>query len=333
MNSLFSLWKRGFQQWCSFNGRTSRPEFYAMLSLLLLAYLLPAVTIFASSMSEQEQSLYAAVLSLNREADTKGLVLLWIMKTWQSLVILMTLALGCRRLHDIGLSGWWQILLLFCISINDISYSPFFVLFPLAVWIMPTQDFPNKYGEVPSPGAPVQSPSRKSYIFTFIYLFISCGALTPATLPFSKGQPLFAKKPLSGWTSASIPAEHTYLLKGTTETFGSLFNNYRSSQDDKKTVYTIFRFIKNRPIAYGIVQEDGKKQYFISDNPNRLQQTLLWYIRIFIPASGTSSFMLADSPSNLSLNAKDNYNISCPVEELDRLLENYIKDENKNGKN
>lgn len=327
MNSLFFLWKHGFQQWCSFNGRTPRPEFYAMLSLLLLAYLLPAAMIFASGMSEKEQILYAAVLSLNPEADTKGLVLLWIMETWQSLVILMTLALGCRRLHDIGLSGWWQILLLFSISINDINYSPFFVFFPLAVWIMPTQDFPNKYGEVPSPNAPVPSLSRKSYIFVFIYLLISCGTLTPATLPFSKGHTLFSKKILSGWSAAAIPAEHTYLLKGTTKTFGSLFNSCQSSQNGKKPVYTIFRFIENRPVAYGIVQEDGKKQYFISDNPDHLQQTLPWYIRIFIPTSGTSSFRLEDSPSTLSLSVKENYNISTPVKELDRLLENYIKNE------
>jgi uncharacterized membrane protein YhaH (DUF805 family) len=58
-----------------------------------------------------------------------------------SLVLLLpALAVGTRRLHDIGRSGWWQLLLLTVIG--------FFVL--LYWWVQPSDGQVNVYGEQPA---------------------------------------------------------------------------------------------------------------------------------------------------------------------------------------
>ena len=53
--------------------------------------------------------------------------------------IIPLLAVGCRRLHDIGRSGWWQLLLLTLIG----------TILLIVWWATPTKNEPNAYGEVP----------------------------------------------------------------------------------------------------------------------------------------------------------------------------------------
>ena len=55
-------------------------------------------------------------------------------------LLLPALAVGTRRLHDIGRTGWWQLLLLTGIG--------FFVL--LYWWVQPTDGASNSYGELPA---------------------------------------------------------------------------------------------------------------------------------------------------------------------------------------
>ena len=55
-------------------------------------------------------------------------------------LLLPALAVGTRRLHDIGRTGWWQLLLLTGIG--------FFVL--LYWWVQPTDGASNSYGEPPA---------------------------------------------------------------------------------------------------------------------------------------------------------------------------------------
>ena len=55
-------------------------------------------------------------------------------------LLLPALAVGTRRLHDIGRTGWWQLLLL-----TGIGY---FVL--LYWWVQPTDGASNIYGELPA---------------------------------------------------------------------------------------------------------------------------------------------------------------------------------------
>ena len=55
-------------------------------------------------------------------------------------LLLPALAVGARRLHDIGRTGWWQLLLLTGIG---------FFLF-LFLWVQPTYGASNIYGELPA---------------------------------------------------------------------------------------------------------------------------------------------------------------------------------------
>jgi uncharacterized membrane protein YhaH (DUF805 family) len=53
--------------------------------------------------------------------------------------VLPLLAAGCRRLHDIGRTGWWQLLLLTGIG----------TIVLIVWWATSTKNEPNIYGEVP----------------------------------------------------------------------------------------------------------------------------------------------------------------------------------------
>ena len=52
-------------------------------------------------------------------------------------LIIPLLAVGARRLHDTGLSGWWQIL----------YFTGFGVLFLLLMWLRNSEKYNNQYGE------------------------------------------------------------------------------------------------------------------------------------------------------------------------------------------
>lgn len=80
--------ERFFQKYAVFTGRASRSEFwYWELAAIIVGL----------------------VLSVLRAASDAFLVveLLWALAT-----VVPSLALGARRLHDIGRSGWWQLIIL-----------------------------------------------------------------------------------------------------------------------------------------------------------------------------------------------------------------------------
>lgn len=54
---------------------------------------------------------------------------------------LLIIGVGCRRLHDRGLSGWFQLLLLF---------SGIGTIILLILWLLPGSQGDNKYGAVPA---------------------------------------------------------------------------------------------------------------------------------------------------------------------------------------
>ncbi|MFC5521309.1 DUF805 domain-containing protein [Polaromonas jejuensis] len=87
-------------KYATFSGRASRPEFWWFFLFQVLA------SIAASLVGERLNGLVSLAL------------------------LLPALAVGTRRLHDIGKSGWWQLLLLTGIG--------FFVL--LYWWAQPERD-------------------------------------------------------------------------------------------------------------------------------------------------------------------------------------------------
>lgn len=88
-------WKKGF----SFSGVASRQEFWSFFIINLLILALPLAAWLLAMLYRYQYGVfifYAVPLSF---------ILLLVM-------IVPMLAVGCRRMHDIGRSGWWFVLCL-----------------------------------------------------------------------------------------------------------------------------------------------------------------------------------------------------------------------------
>jgi len=96
--------------YATFSGRASRSEFWWFFLFQVLASL-------AASMLSEKLS---------------GLVSLGL--------LLPALAVGARRLHDIGKSGWWQLLMISGIGLLVLIYW----------WVQPTADDVSSYGSTPA---------------------------------------------------------------------------------------------------------------------------------------------------------------------------------------
>ena len=81
-----------FAKYATFSGRASRPEFWWFFLFQIL------VSIAASMLGD----VVAGLVSLA--------------------VLLPALAVGARRLHDIGKSGWWQLIMLTVIGLLLLIY-------------------------------------------------------------------------------------------------------------------------------------------------------------------------------------------------------------------
>lgn len=111
--------RRGFENYCGFTGRASRSEYwwwclFTFVANIVLSY---GLMIFGAKVG-----VYASYL-------------------FQLAILLPSLALGVRRLHDIGKSGWW-----FLINLIPLVGNIIFI-----VWACKeSQPTPNEYGEVPN---------------------------------------------------------------------------------------------------------------------------------------------------------------------------------------
>lgn len=109
-----------FGNYGKFDGRAGRSEFWWFILFTWLVSV--ALNIIDSA--------------IFRDSNIHILGILWTLA-----VIVPQLAVGCRRLHDIGQSGWLQLLLLIpCVG--------FIVL--IVLWAQPTRPAPNQYGAVPA---------------------------------------------------------------------------------------------------------------------------------------------------------------------------------------
>ena len=85
--------QRFFQKYADFNGRASRSEFWWWT----LANLIVGAVFFGLS---QAAGFFRIIEYI-----------------WDAAILVPTLALGARRLHDTGRSGWWQLLsIILCIG-------------------------------------------------------------------------------------------------------------------------------------------------------------------------------------------------------------------------
>ena len=100
-------------KYADFNGRASRSEFW----WFFLFNVLSSAAVGTISRGDQFSSLLSLIL------------------------LLPDLAVGARRLHDIGKSGWWQLLML-----TGIGFIPLLIL-----WAMDSHKEDNSYGPLVAP--------------------------------------------------------------------------------------------------------------------------------------------------------------------------------------
>ena len=133
MVSFTEAISRGFSNYFTFSVRATRAEnWWWVLFTVLADVILSIVDILAGT--------YNAAISGGLLSRLFGLA-----------VLIPSIALGARRLHDINRSGWWQLMYLASILIV-----PFVVLIGWA--IKPSDRGPNKYGPDPR-----QATSQQPY--------------------------------------------------------------------------------------------------------------------------------------------------------------------------
>ena len=117
MEEIQQAVKTCFNKYTDFSGRAGRPEFWwFMLACFIVAFVL-------------------GLFNMNMLALLFNLA-----------VLVPSLAVGARRLHDIGKSGWFQLLVLI----------PLIGWLVLLYWFVQPTAGPNEYGEGP---ATVEDPS------------------------------------------------------------------------------------------------------------------------------------------------------------------------------
>lgn len=100
MNVLVSASRKVLSKYATFSGRASRPEYWWwILSLVIL--------LFATQIIDG--LLIAPLLGFNTFQQDAGQPLSFLAALG---LILPTFAVGARRLHDVGKSGWWLLLAL-----------------------------------------------------------------------------------------------------------------------------------------------------------------------------------------------------------------------------
>lgn len=87
--------RAGFSNYATFTGRASRPEFWWFALFVFLGNIVVGLAdrfLFGTGFDGSSVSLLGAIFGL--------------------VVLLPTVAVGVRRLHDIDKSGWWYLLIL-----------------------------------------------------------------------------------------------------------------------------------------------------------------------------------------------------------------------------
>ena len=118
------------QKYSTISGRASRAEYWWFTLFTYLVY----IVIYTLS----------AVLMLNLHrvsgAQVLGaLLVIGLMSSISVLLVVPSICVGIRRLHDIGRSGWWILL----------SFAPIARFVVLVFTLMPSQPTANEYGENP----------------------------------------------------------------------------------------------------------------------------------------------------------------------------------------
>ena len=124
-------------KYATFDGRASRSEFWWF-------FLAASVVIVAVQLVQNVFVVFEFFARDSRLAVAFGLVTVMLRIATFAMVVALAipfLAVGCRRLHDRGQSGWLQMLLL--VPCGSIAL--------IVLWIMEGTPGPNGYGLPPAP--------------------------------------------------------------------------------------------------------------------------------------------------------------------------------------
>lgn len=122
-----------FSKYADFNGRATRSEFWWFYLFVVIVTTIPALIAVA---------ILAGASAANPDAEASGAVAVlgiafMVLAVLVSLALIIpTYAVGCRRLHDRGVSGWLQLLVL--VPCGNIVL--------LVFWVLPTIPGDNQYG-------------------------------------------------------------------------------------------------------------------------------------------------------------------------------------------
>ena len=127
----------GFKKYATFRGRASRSEFWYWILFYVIVGIIMNIL----------DSLFGFQISTVTNPETGNSVTSvynagWLSSIWALVVLLPTLAIQVRRLHDVDKSGWWWWLSVLC------CIGPLILIF--AFYIKEGDAGDNKYG--PPPG-------------------------------------------------------------------------------------------------------------------------------------------------------------------------------------
>lgn len=118
------------QKYSTISGRASRAEYWWFTLFMYLVYIV-IYTLSAVLMFNLHRVSGAQVLG--------ALLVIGLMSSISVLLLVPSICVGIRRLHDIGRSGWWILL----------SFAPIARFVVLVFTLMPSQPTANEYGENP----------------------------------------------------------------------------------------------------------------------------------------------------------------------------------------
>jgi len=123
--------KRAFAGWSTWSGRATRAEYWWWFLFVWILSFIPYVGIFASMDWTSDGN--------GSVEGTGGSPLFWILAVVVTLALLLpSIAVSVRRLHDTNRSGWWYWIVLIPCGIGAIWY---FVLM-----LLPSTEGQNQYG-------------------------------------------------------------------------------------------------------------------------------------------------------------------------------------------
>jgi uncharacterized membrane protein YhaH (DUF805 family) len=130
--------KRGFAGWSTWSGRATRAEYWWWALFVFLLTLIPYIGIFATMDWTTTTDSTSTGASVNA-TGSGGSVIFWILLVIVVLALLLpSLAVMVRRLHDTDRSGWWYWVNLIPCGIGAIWF--------LVLMLLPSTQGQNRYG-------------------------------------------------------------------------------------------------------------------------------------------------------------------------------------------